>query len=329
MIDVYTTSADGPEPGPGQYLVITRGLPASGKSTWARKFRDRDNENRIIVEKDQLRDMLGGGYVKKNEYAVHTSSVDLTRKYLGVGKTVIVSDTNLPNRTVKEYFKVAFELGVDVWVVDFTDVPLDECLRRNNIRAASYEIVPHPDDKDVPSEVITDMHQRFIRGREWPLALPELDSLGSGEWDAYKPRLGHPLAVLVDIDGTLALMNGRSPYDWNRVFEDSQNESVVEHVRDLVANPSMPTSVILMSGRDSAAREETERWLEFHEIPYDELHMRAAGDVRRDDIVKYELFNQHVRDRFRVRYVLDDRDQVVSMWRAMGLSCWQVNYGSF
>ena len=64
-------------------------------------------------------------------------------------------------------------------------------------------------------------------------------------------------------------------------------------------------------------------------VKYDELWMRAAGDQRGDDVVKAELFDAHVRHRFLVRVVLDDRDRVVAVWRRLGLTCWQVDYGDF
>lgn len=60
-----------------------------------------------------------------------------------------------------------------------------------------------------------------------------------------------------------------------------------------------------------------------------ELHMRPAGDRRRDSIVKAELFDRHVRDQYRVLVVLDDRKQVVEMWRSLGLTCLQVAEGDF
>ncbi len=88
-------------------------------------------------------------------------------------------------------------------------------------------------------------------------------------------------------------------------------------------------SVILLSGRGEEYREETEAWLAHHAVPYDELWMRPAGDTRRDDIVKAELFDAHLRHRYNVRLSLDDRDRVVALWRRMGLPTWQVNYGNF
>ena len=58
--------------------------------------------------------------------------------------------------------------------------------------------------------------------------------------------------------------------------------------------------------------------------------MRKTEDVRKDAIVKKEFFDTHIRDKYFVKYVLDDRNQVVDMWRLeLGLACLQVNYGDF
>ena len=44
-------------------LHITRGLPASGKSTWAREWVAEDPASRAEVNRDQLRLMMHGGFV--------------------------------------------------------------------------------------------------------------------------------------------------------------------------------------------------------------------------------------------------------------------------
>jgi hypothetical protein len=89
-------------------------------------------------------------------------------------------------------------------------------------------------------------------------------------------------------------------------------------------------SIVFMSGRDEVCRKETEDWL-LEELPFEwaELWMRAEGDQRKDSIVKRELFDAHVRDRWQVLGVVDDRDSVVSMWRDLGLTVAQVAYGNF
>ena len=57
--------------------------------------------------------------------------------------------------------------------------------------------------------------------------------------------------------------------------------------------------------------------------------MRATGDPRKDSIVKREIFDREIRDRYRVVGVFDDREQVVQMWRALGLTVFQVAEGDF
>ena len=58
--------------------------------------------------------------------------------------------------------------------------------------------------------------------------------------------------------------------------------------------------------------------------------MRATGDVRKDWIVKKELYKAHVKGQYFINFILDDRNQVVDLWRLdLGLPCLQVNYGDF
>ena len=144
----------------------------------------------------------------------------------------------------------------------------------------------------------------------------------------YVEDPGLPAAWLVDIDGTLAHMSDRSPYHWHRVGEDAVSPAVLAAVKAFAAAPD-DAAIVLLSGRDSVCRPETEEWLARHEVPYDELYMRPEGDNRKDSIVKAELFDRHIRHRYRILAVLDDRDQVVRMWRRMGLVCFQVAEGDF
>ena len=137
---------------------------------------------------------------------------------------------------------------------------------------------------------------------------------------------GLPKAIIVDIDGTLAIRNGRSPYDMSRVGEDSLNEVVAE----VVDRFSTDYVVIVMSGRDESCRNDTVEWLYEYGVPFDCLYMRAEGDSRRDSVVKTELFEEFVDGVYDVRLVFDDRDQVVAeTWRSLGLTCFQVAEGNF
>lgn len=145
----------------------------------------------------------------------------------------------------------------------------------------------------------------------------------------YEPLTDAPEVLLVDIDGTAALRRerGRSPYDETRV-DDLPNEAVLRVVRALVAVTGC--KVIFISARSEGCREATEAWLDKHYgLRYEKLLMRATGDTRRDWLVKYELFDEHIRYAYRVIAAFDDRNQVVRMWRALGLTVFQVADGDF
>lgn len=64
-------------------------------------------------------------------------------------------------------------------------------------------------------------------------------------------------------------------------------------------------------------------------MAYDWLYMRPEGDVRKDTEIKREIFDNYIRDKYRVLFVLDDRNSVVKMWRDLGLKCLQVAEGDF
>ena len=135
---------------------------------------------------------------------------------------------------------------------------------------------------------------------------------------------------IVDIDGTLALRGDRSPYDWARVGEDQPNTPVVTVVRALIRDGN---EIRYMSGRMEQCRRATVMWLRRHVNPATgpgHLWMRADNDMRPDDVVKRELYEQHVRGILEVEGVLDDRERVVRMWRdELGLTVLQCADGNF
>jgi hypothetical protein len=134
--------------------------------------------------------------------------------------------------------------------------------------------------------------------------------------------LHRPAAIVVDLDGTLALLGDRDPYDASTCERDQVNTVV----REIIGHYD---HVVICSGRDDRWRRETERWLTVHGIRYELLLMRRSKDFRKDAVVKREMYVQAIEPRFRVRFVLDDRNQVVEMWRSIGLTCLQVAPGDF
>jgi predicted kinase len=275
-------------------VTICQGLPASGKSTWAKQqVASRPNEVKRI-NKDDLRAMLDvGHWTKSNEKFIEAARDSLIMMALEAGKHVIVDDTNLAPRHTERIRQLV--KGIAKVEVKFFDIDVEEAIRRDLLRPTS-----------VGERVIRDMWKTFLAPKTTPYA--------------NDPSL--PTAIIVDLDGTLATMANRGPYDTAKCETDEVNEVV----RSIAAHHE---HVLLMSGRSDEFRPHTERWLAANNIAYTALHMRAAHDVRKDAIVKRELFDAHVAGKWNVAFVLDDRDQVVDMWRDLGLTCLQVAPGDF
>jgi len=117
----------------------------------------------------------------------------------------------------------------------------------------------------------------------------------------------------------------RSPFDWKRVGEDVV-DPVVRWMLERFQNEA---KIIIVSGRDSVCRKETEDWLLENGILYDELFMRGENDMRKDSIIKREIYENYIKDKYNVMLVVDDRQQVVDTWREMGMKVAQVEPGDF
>lgn len=302
-------------------LLLTRGAPASGKSTFAREWVNEDPAWRIRSNRDDLRQSLYGKDVldRMGEETVSLVQKAQVKTALMADLNVIVDDTNLAARFVKEWLKLAREVGVTVEFIDF-DTPLEACLAYNQRRAADG-------GRFVPEDVIVSFFQRYYNKGQLP-PVPVLEDAVDG-FKLYEPDDSLPKAYLVDIDGTLARMNGRGPFDWARVGEDSPIENVIRVVQALEKSLY---KIIFMSGRDAASRTATIEWLKDNVTYTDdelELYMRPERDMRKDSIVKHELFYKYVASKYHVVGVIDDRQQVVDMWRQIGLTVFQCARGDF
>lgn len=129
-------------------------------------------------------------------------------------------------------------------------------------------------------------------------------------------------AWIVDIDGTLAHMSDRSPFDYERASEDTPDQVISDLVRMF---HDAELSIIICSGREETCRTVTQNWLHQHKIPYTNLFMRAAGDYRPDDVVKLEILDKHILPSFKVIGVLDDRPKVIRAWASRGLKVLDVD----
>lgn len=288
-----------------------KGLPGSGKSTIATEMlKDPEMQPIKRLSRDFMREMLDGGkWSKENEKVIIALETQIILNLLNDNYNVIVDDTNLSPSATKIMDEIKKHLPQAVHkTIDLTAVPVEECVRRDAKRANS-----------VGAKVIRDMYRKHILCQ----AERKLDPL------FYDISL--PYCVIFDIDGTLAHRENRGPFEWDKVGQDSENLSI-SYLLDMAqhyADEYTDTKIFIFSGRDGSCRELTEKWLYGNNIHPDGLFMRAAGDMRPDHVVKKELFDQHIANKYNVLFVVDDRDQVVHMWRDMGITCLQCNYGDF
>lgn len=298
-------------------LLLCMGLPASGKSTWARAQVEAGKTarvNRDNIRKDlmPLLSPLGWDYYNKaNEDRVTVVEYERIGFFFTDGyDTVIVDDTNLSEKTRRKLGAVADSYGANVVIKRF-ETNLETCIKRDAARMGFDH---------VGEEVLRRMAK--LLPNNWCGMTSALHKRVEDLEDNAMP------AVICDLDGTLALHEGiRNVYDATRCAEDKLNTTVRRVIETYYR--FLHYQIIYLSGRDEQYRAPTMEFLRKHTCPPGPLYMRPAGDTRKDFIIKGELFNAHVRDRFRVDFILDDRNQVVEYWRSIGLTVFQVANGAF
>ena len=149
--------------------------------------------------------------------------------------------------------------------------------------------------------------------------------------DVMKLRDKTP-AYCFDLDGTLCDVSHRrqwvatTPKNWDAWNAGISEDKLNTPVYDAISALSQAFAIILVSGRGEEYRQETEEWLERHDVTYHKLFMRPAGDYRPDDEIKSELADE-VEKEFRILGAFDDRKRVVDMWISRGVFVFDVAQG--
>jgi predicted kinase len=302
------------------------GIPGSGKSTYAKQVISKDPSNWVRINNDDLRAMMNGSVWSQDYEKMITDARNyLIRDALKRGKNVIIDNLNLNRRHFDDVCKIAKSINADIQVFEKAFyIELDEAMERNSKREGAARV---PDDvvkkwwKDSGGKQF-----KFFKGRVEIFNERRGNVNNTVDGPAWDDSL--PTAVLCDLDGTLALIHNRSPYDASNCdIKDLPNRPVIETV---MAHHRGGKYIIFCSGREDKYRPETERFIQMHckGLPY-ELYMRKTDDFRKDAIIKEEIYQENIEGKYNVLCVLDDRDQVVEFWRNKGLTCFQVAPGNF
>ena len=291
-------------------IIITIGIPNSGKSTWAGEQWRANPYKVVVVNRDKIRELLFGYTeaqiheyytredIQKLEKQVSKYEDTIIHEALAEGKTVIVDATHLRAEYI-ERFKF--------WNVPISfqwfDVDLDEAIRRNSNR-----------NRQVPVEIMKKQFNQYMELRKkfvWDYAPTKIE---------LNPDL--PGVYLVDLDGTIALhTSNRSPFDWKRVGEDTPCPNLSPVIKQLDGK------IIFVSGRDGVCQPETKEWLDTNNFKGN-LLMRVEKDSRPDWKIKEEIWKELAKQ-YNILGLFDDRLQVVRRARALGLKVFNVEYNNF
>jgi predicted kinase len=298
-------------------LIVLCGISGSGKSHFAHNEWLKDPLNTVVVNRDKIRELLFGfteesiaDYYSlpdmgKLEKQVTLYEDTLIHEGLNLDKTVIVDATHLTAPYLRrfQFWNVPIEYK-------YFDIALKVAIERDANRT-----------RKVGEEVIKKQFDRYLGVRNTYI-LPF-------EPVEFKQDETLPPCIIYDVDGTIAKMEGRSAFDWGRVGEDKIISNVTATIdwTSEVCEGNRP-EIIICTGRDGVALEDTERWLDAHNIYWDEIYIRDVGDQRPDWVIKEEIWRE-IAKRFYIVGMYDDRNQVTRRARALGLKVFQVEYGNF
>ena len=290
--------------------IVTVGVSASGKTTFAESFlQDGDNSTSWVnINRDDIRWKLLGvkdwskWNWKREKEVTSIQRADLA-KAASEGKNVIISDTNLQPKFRNDLLEYLHSLGYTSVTQKVFTVSFEEACKRDTAR-------PNGVGYSVIAKQMEQMNKY-------------IEAFNPPEAAKYEYKEGLPACIIVDIDGTLAHMVNRGPFELDKVGCD-EVDTTVRDLCNIYESCEQDIRVILMSGRDSVCRNETLDWLHKNYVSYTSLFMREREDTRKDTIVKKELFDTHIKGKYNVEFVVDDRPSVCRQWHDMGLKVLRV-----
>lgn len=305
-----------------QKIILTVGISGSGKSIWATNF-IASNPNYIRVNRDAIRQQITGTnrllLSQDLENLVTKIESDQIRTILKEGYNVIVDATHLKTKYIQRFVK-EFNYLCDINLQVFS-IELEEAKWRVSVRESKL--------KDFKLDYIDKQYESFKNLDLKILSYPKKEIL------LYKQNPELSDCIICDLDGTLSLYDHKTKSPYDRDFEnDSVNipiQTFIEEVSmwyDRSGEDHQAIKIFFFSGRNNKFRKQTMQFLNscfFGEVEF-ELIMRDETDMRRDSVIKLEMFEDYVRDQYNVLCVFDDRLQVIEeCWNPLGVFVFNCN----
>ncbi|MCK9429180.1 MAG: hypothetical protein M0R17_04190 [Candidatus Omnitrophica bacterium] len=323
-----------------KFCILLRSYPGGGKSYIAAKYAKENDA--VICSADDF-------WIKDGKYVfeldklkiAHRVCFEKFKKAIADGKNVVIDNTNLNFEDCKKYLDYVVihnNTTKDYYSADILEVTynsIDEAIKLRSNRE---------DGKNISESQMIRMFNAFKRTNAITLLYSNYKNKFNfifehevpvhNYFENFAAKNNRESAVLCDLDGTISLFKMpdgtslRNPFDASKADCDIINVAVATTLSalELVGN-----KIIFLSGREDKYREPTLSFLarvcENYGLDKNiTLLMRKSGDNRPDDIVKNEIYNESIKDKFNILAVFDDRPKVVRMWRSLGLMVFECNY---
>lgn len=278
------------------------------------------SDKAVIVCRDSIREACGEYWVPSRENYISDIEGGAVIAALEHDMIPIIDATNLNPKTIEKWKAIAEEYNAEVEWIEVVE-PYKVALQRDS----------NPDRKrPVGKKVLRNFYTKYYPH----LIAPMSDDRKMIEFTGKKK------AIIVDIDGTVALRNNRSPFDYEKAYEDRVDHRMAHLLKNLINETEY--EVFFVTGREDIGdcRKITTAWIndniypkQGHDgfLPADNwrLLMRKEGDHRPDDVTKGEIYMNCIEPWYDVVCVFEDRNRVVKMWRDLGLLVAQVYDGDF
>jgi predicted kinase len=286
--------------------VICVGASGSGKSTFAEALVKSEGNERyghgywVEVNRDDVRfehyahqngtrDWTAYKFTKAREKHVTEVCNETIRLAEERSENIVCSDTNLNPKTRNEMIKKLEDFGYEVNVMNFP-CALETLYKRNAQRFGG-----------IPNDIV---YKQYLQWLDYTDA------------KRYKRDNRLERAVVFDIDGTLAQMHSRGPFDWMRVGEDHVRQDIADMLDGyLVTN----YRIIIATGRDGICEDITKTWLDVNDIHYDDFYIRPEGNTEKDFVIKERMLWEMAK-KWDIAAWVDDRPAVHRHLRLLGVN---------
>lgn len=291
-------------------IIITQGIPGSGKSTWAKNWVEEDPIHRVRWNNDDCRKMCGPYWIPEREEFISEIREKFLNEAMQEHKDIVIDDMNLNQKTINYYedlidnfntFNIHKKEHMYTKEYKLFNISVEECIRRDALRE-------HP----IGEKTIKEIHKKYSYYIRDVVNKEILDK-------RTKIDDNLPYCILLDIDNTISYSFNR-PWYGEEAANEMINDKVNQQLQFLIQSLNVHIDVIIMTGRnDNKEMEQTLTWLTNHKIPWNNFYGRPVGDYKKGSIIKLENYNKYIKGKYNVLAAIEDDEECVKMYQEQGI----------